>query len=481
MSIKMTLPGKMYPLMTKKQRFLVFLGGRGAAKSMSIIDVLIYRVATEGIKVLCLRMHMNSIADSVHSLISDEITRMNVPGFTVNNHTITHENGGTFRFRGLATNIEGLKSYSGFNVFFVEEASTILKKALSIMTPTLRTENSQIIFALNPDSKTDAMSVRFINPFIKELRKNKLYEDKQHYISWINYYDNPFFPDVLNEERKLDKTRLSSIEYNHIWLGEFYDTVENSIIKQEWAEACIDAHIKLGFEGTNYKIVGHDPADSGKDAIALVMRNGSIIEEAILSDLKDVNEGLDWALDYSINNQADLFVWDSDGMGVSLKRQVKNGLEGENIDYVPFHGGGKVENPNYPYEDSGTFITNKDKQRSNKQVFRNLRAQKYWDLRTRVYNTYLAITKPEYKNQDSNNLISFSSKITNLDQLIIEICKIPRIYNSNGMIQIMDKKRMFQLYQIESPNLADSLMMSLVIPEIKEVDEEELIFSNPWG
>ena len=151
-----------------------------------------------------------------------------------------------------------------------------------------------------------------------------------------------------------------------------------------------------------------------------------------LSNLKDVNAGCDWALDYSINHQVDLFVWDSDGMGLALKEQIRNGLKGEGIDYIPFHGGGKVENPNYPYEGSGTFVTNKKKQRSNKQTFINLRAQKYWELRNRVYNTYLAITKPEYSKQDSENLISFSSNITNLDQLLIEICKIPRINNPNG-------------------------------------------------
>ncbi len=479
--MKLTLTNKLSPFLLTSKRFKVVFGGRGGTKSQSIADTLIYKVSTEGIKVLCCREFMNSISDSVHSLIAGEIKRLKVPGFTINNNSISHNNGGEFRFRGLARNPTGIKSFFGFKIFWVEEASTISEKSLRALTPTLRLEGSEAWFSLNPESKTDPISKRFINPYITKLRKNKVYEDKLHYIVWTNYDENPWMPKELNEERKIDKKRLSTAEYNHIWLGEFYDTIEDSIIKQEWVEACVDAHIELGFEGNDYRIVGHDPADSGNDAIALVMRNGSVIEEAMLSNLKDVNEGLDWALDFSINQAISLFVWDSDGMGVSLKRQVKNSLKGENIDYIPFHGGGKVENPDYPYEESGTFITNKGKQRSNKQTFRNLRAQKYWELRNRVYNTYLAITKPEYKKTNPDHMISFSSNISNLDQLLIEICKIPRIHNPNGMIQIMDKNRMKKIYQIESPNLADSLIMSLVIPQIDDEDDDvELNFDSPW-
>lgn len=479
--LQLRLTNKLAPFLTLKKRFKVVFGGRSGTKSQSIADILIYRVATEGIKVLCCREFMNSISDSVHSLIAGEIKRMGVPGFHINANSITHEDGGEFKFRGLARNPTGIKSFFGFTIFWVEEASTISYNSLKALTPTLRMEGSEAWFSLNLESKNDPFSKRFINPYITELRKDKVYQDELHYIVWTNYDENPWMPESLEEERKLDKERLSKAEYNHIWLGEFYDTIEDSIIKQEWVDVCVDAHIQLGFEGNDFRIVGHDPADSGQDAIALCMRNGSIIEDAKLSTLSDVNEGLDWALDYSINHSISLFVWDSDGMGQSLKRQVRSGLKGEGIDYIPFHGGGTVEYPNHPYEEQGSFITDKKKQRSNKQTFKNLRAQKYWELRNRIYNTFLAITKPEYSKQDPDTLISFSSKITDLDQLLIEICKIPRVHNPNGMIQIMDKTKMKKMYQIESPNLADSLMMSLMTPPIEDYEEDTILnFTSPW-
>ena len=64
----------------------------------------------------------------------------------------------------------------------------------------------------------------------------------------------------------------------------------------------------------------------------------------------DVNEGTDWAVEYAVDNRADLFVWDSDGMGISLKRQVRESLSGKKIDYKAFRGSEGAENPEQLYD-----------------------------------------------------------------------------------------------------------------------------------
>jgi len=64
-------------------------------------------------------------------------------------------------------------------------------------------------------------------------------------------------------------------------------------------------------------------------------------------------------------------------------------------------------------------------------------------------------------------MISFSSDIKDLQQLRSEICRIPRKPTGNGLIQIMTKIEMKRLLKIESPNLADAVMMSLITPEIE--------------
>jgi len=52
-----------------------------------------------------------------------------------------------------------------------------------------------------------------------------------------------------------------------------------------------------------------------------------------------------------------------------------------------------------------------------------------------------------------------------------EVCRIPRKENGNGLIQIMSKIDMAKL-KIKSPNMADSLMMSLSISDKIAINEE---------
>lgn len=464
--LKLRMTDKFEPFLFKHKRFKGAIGGRGGTKSQTIADILLYKVQQEGIKVGCFREHQTTIEDSVHALLKEEITRIRIPGYDVGKATIDHLSGGKFRFRGLARNTGGVLSMQGFKIFWVEEAQFLSKESLKLVTPTLRTDESEFWFSLNPMSRLDPMSQRFIVPFIKDLRKQGYYEDDLHYIVWVNYDENPWFPPSLEQERQYDFENLPRAEYDHIWRGFFNDTIENAIIKTEWFDACIDAHLKLNFKPKGKKIVAHDPSDSGYDDKGTVLRHGSVFIEGILDKTDDVNDGLDTAMQFAIDNDADFFLWDADGMGLSLKRQVKDYLEGEKIDYEPFRGSDGVDDPDKAFQEPGKNVTDKKKQRTNKQALKNRRAQKYIEFATRCYNTYLAITKPEYKHQDPDTLISFSSKITELEQMRAEVCKIPRKPNPNGLIQIMSKEDMKKL-QIDSPNLADPCMMSMVTPIIK--------------
>ena len=64
-------------------------------------------------------------------------------------------------------------------------------------------------------------------------------------------------------------------------------------------------------------------------------------------------------------------------------------------------------------------------------------------------------------------MISLSSSIENLDQLRAEVCRIPLKRNNNGKIQIMSKIEMAKKpYQLPSPNMGDSLMMSMYSPKV---------------
>ena len=311
----MQLPKRLLPFAQKPKRFKIAIGGRGSGKSMSFADICLMDAMTKGIKTACFREFQVSIDDSVHALLSAEIERLKLPGFEVQNNQILYAGEPMFRFRGLARNPEGVKSMHGFQRFWVEEGQTISFNSLKALTPTLREEGSEIWISANPRSSVDAFSQRFLKPYEKQLRRDKYYEDDLHLIIWLNHDDNPLFPAVLEDERQHDQQTMSSALYRHIWEGEYYDEVQDTIIPVEWFDAAIDAHKKLGFEPTGAVIASHDPSDEGGDSKGYAVRKGSVVLDVCEKITGDSNEGMDWALDRCRRDGADWFVWDCDGLG----------------------------------------------------------------------------------------------------------------------------------------------------------------------
>jgi phage terminase large subunit len=467
---------KLERAVTTKKRFVIIYGGRGSMKSVGAVDICLSGVMDRGDKVFCLREFQSSIAESVHALIKEEIDRLNLENFAVLDTTIRYKYGGEFKYMGLARNPASIKSAAGFRRFLTEEAATLSDASITNLTPTARNkarsglpgvaveekksdiDDVQMFFIANINSSEDPFSKRFINPFLDHLNRDGYYEDDLHLIIKMNYTDNPWFMDSgLEGERLFDLENKPRAVYDHIWLGAPLDTVENSIILAEWFDACVDAHIKLGFEPTGQERLAYDPADSG-DAKAIGYQHGSVLTGVSSTNAGDVNTATDWALGFAVKLKPDVFLWDSDGIGLSLRRQVMEGLKGKKVKIVPFHGGETVQHPNEIYDGiEGEGFFDIERGRTNSAMFLNLRAQNYWRLRDKMFKTYLAVEKGKYF--PPNELISFSSGIKELTGLRAEICRIPRKYNnSNGKIQILSKPEM-KAKKIKSPNMADVVMM----------------------
>jgi phage terminase large subunit len=199
----------------------------------------------------------------------------------------------------------------------------------------------------------------------------------------------------------------------------------------------------------------------GKDAAAYAIRHGSVILQSRSYDKKDVNDNCDVALEAAIQNNVDVFSWDGDGLGASLKREIAASLTGKTIKLEMFKGSESPDNPDDKYQD----IDDLKAQSLNKHMFKNKRAQYYWNLRDRCYRTYKAVINNE-RVFDVEDLISFSSDIESIESLKSEICRIPKKPNNNGFIQIMTKKEMWDKHQIASPNEADCIMMGLRFPKV---------------
>ena len=457
------------------KRFIIVIGGRASGKSIGIGDICLIKAKDEAIKTYCLREYQSSIKNSVHSLLSGEIKRLELEGFEILDNNIRREGNDMFQFAGLARNVDSVKSAFGFKNYWTEEAQTVSLDSLTALTPTARNKpnkglpntklelvansDTQMMFTANPSASEDPFSQRFIVPFLDTLDRDGYYEDDLHLIVVMNYTDNPWYKESgLEQERQFDYDNKPRAKYNWIWLGQFNDDVEDNIIQSEWFDAAIDAHKKIkGWSERGTKVFTHDPADTGEDAKAVAFRHGTIVKHADEKLDGDGNDACDWATETALDHDADMFVYDADGMGALLRRQINSSFEGKKIRVEAFKGSEGVDDPNeiyLGYDDS----VDESKPKKNSDVFKNKRSQKYIGLARRFYNTYRAVEHGIFT--DPDDMISISSDIKLIAKLRSELCRIPlKPDNGSGFIQVMSKLEMKNKHKIKSPNLADCIYM----------------------
>lgn len=192
-----------------KWRYKAFHGGRGSMKSQSIAKSLLALAHTRKLLILCTREFQNSIADSVHRELSRQIETMGLSGwFDIEKHTIySKATGSQFIFKGLHHHIGEIKSMTGVNICWVEEAQSMSKDSLLTLDPTLREPDSEIWFSFNPDSELD--------PVYEFLVTNP---PPDAYVRQVNWRDNPWFPKVLEVQR----SRMLQVDpdaYDWVWEG----------------------------------------------------------------------------------------------------------------------------------------------------------------------------------------------------------------------------------------------------------------------
>lgn len=460
----LTVNHKLLPFLTKPQPIKVAIGGRGSGKSIGIGDMLTFKMATEAADVYCLREFQDSIVDSVHKVFKGSIQdRLSLPDWQVYENKVEAPNGARTTYKGANRNPDAMQSAQGYKYSWFEEAHRASQASLDKLLPTiLRNPGAQCWFSANPQSSGDPFSQRFIVPYQEELERSGYYEDDLHYIVVVNWRDNPWWNDEQEALRKWDYDHLPRAKYDWIWEGKFLDTVDDAIIQPEWFDACIDAHKKLGWKITGRKVVAHDPSDRGDDAKGLCYRHGPVILDVQDRTFGDVAEGVDWSTSYAIRVGAQDYIWDADGLGLGLRRDVSDNFKGHNVEQYAFRGGETPMHPNAIYE---PIVDNAAQSVTNENAFKNKRSQFYAALMNRCYTTYKAVVHGEY--HDPDEMISFSSDIAALQRVRAEVCRIPQKISGNGSgkFQIMSKPDMKRLLEIDSPNMADAVMMSLAIPD----------------
>lgn len=216
----------------KPTRYKIAHGGRGGAKSWNFARALLLEGAAAPTRVLCVREVQNSIRDSVHQLLSDQIDLLGLSGFyTVKRDEIDGANGSRFLFTGLSDKTsDSLKSYEGIDRVWAEEAHKITRRSWDILIPTIRKPSSEIWITFNPELDTDETWLRFVES-----------PPAGAVVVEINWRDNPWFPAVLEAERQefLRQVALgkrSQDEYDNIWEGKCRSAVEGAIYAREVSE-----------------------------------------------------------------------------------------------------------------------------------------------------------------------------------------------------------------------------------------------------
>ena len=469
---------KLEKLFTATQQIIVIIGGRGSGKSIGVGDILTFKMATEDADIYCLREFQDSVTDSVHRVFEDSIKkRLKLSGWDIQKNTVISPDGAKTTYKGANRNPDSMQSAQGYKYSWFEEAHRASQDSIDKLLPTiLRNPGAKCIFTANPQSSADPFSQRFITPYLSELEANGIYEDNMHLIIVANWRDNPWWNDEQEQLRQWDYKNLTRSRYDWVWEGKFNDTIEDAIIQPEWFDAAVDSHIVLGINPTGAVVTTFDPADEGGDSKGYASRKGILYTDVDEIVAKDGNEACDKATTKAIEANSDLFVWDGDGMGALLRRQIKESFDGIKCELRMYRGSNAVEDKKSTYEGLGS-LGSKDKPKNNMDMFYNKRAQYYMKLAHRFHNTYRAVVKKEYVDPDT--IISISSDIKMLQKLRAEVCRIPRKQNGTGKIQLMSKDEMKNKLKIKSPGMADCLAMGEEIPDLSR-ESAPIEFESLW-
>ena len=426
----------------------VLKGGRASSKTWDAAGFAIFLASNYTVKFLCVRQFQNRISQSVYTVLKTQIDRFGLQDeFDIQNTVITHRfTGSEFHFYGIQRNIEEIKGFEGADILWIEEGEGLTAEQWKHLDPTIRKEGAECWLLYNPRLETD---------FVETSDLFKHNPEDGVIVRHINYDENPFLSStILRKIAKLQ--RLDQDEYEHVYLGIPKSNDDEAVIKRSWVMAAIDAHVKLGIEILGSKELGFDVADGGKDLCSQVYKHGVVAlwgehwkageDELLKSCTRVYRKAVEFGADIT---------YDSIGVGAHAGAKFKELNEESdsknNIGYTKFIAGGKVVNPDAYYIRAG-------KERiTNAEFFVNLKAQAWWLAADRFRNTYNAVVNGE--EFEPEDLISISSEMPNLQNLVIELSTPRRDFAKDGRVKVESKEDLAKR-DIDSHNDADAFIMA---------------------
>jgi phage terminase large subunit len=225
---KIELPPKLMPVFSKPRggyRFRGAYGGRGSAKSYTFAKMAALWGAIEPLRILCTRELQDSIKNSFHAELKSVINSdpWLASCYDVGIDYLKGYNGTEFIFKGLRHNISSIKSLSQIDLCIIEEAEDVPEYSWIDLEPTIRAPKSEIWVIWNPKRKD--------SPVDRRMRQNIPPRSK---IVKLNYEDNPWFPDELEEQRLYARKVMDDATYSHIWEGQYLESTDAQVFNNKF-------------------------------------------------------------------------------------------------------------------------------------------------------------------------------------------------------------------------------------------------------
>ncbi len=243
-------------------------------------------------------------------------------------------------------------------------------------------------------------------------------------------------------------------------------SVSGVVIPNEWVQAAVDAHIKLGIAPSGKRTGALDVADEGTDLNAFAGRYGILLDyiEGWSGKGSDIYQTTEKAIGICGTSDYEGFRYDADGLGAGVKGDARSIQERDKLtlEISPFRGSASVVDPDGKIPSVDNDTSRDKEERTNKDYFANAKAQGWWTLRLRFLRTYRAVVHG-HPVTDPDELISLSSKLPDLAKLTLELSQ--PTYSENGAGKLLINK---QPDGSKSPNLADAVMIAFAPSEPKK-------------
>lgn len=233
-TLSIQTPRAFLPLL-RPARYKGAHGGRGSGKSHFFAErVIVACITDHTTRVVCVREIQKSLDQSVKQLIADKIEALGVQGYFEVLDTEIHvlddagKRSGLIIFQGMQNHTaDSIKSLEGYSIAWVEEAQSLSKRSLELLTPTLRKAGAEIWFSWNPRKDTDPVDVF--------MRGEGSEDDPDIVCIEVNYTDNPWFGETaLYGDMQRDKRRDPD-KYAHVWGGGYEGRGEATVFRN-WRE-----------------------------------------------------------------------------------------------------------------------------------------------------------------------------------------------------------------------------------------------------